>query len=203
MHLFLVSYKWWVRSRYTIYKINSRRIAWHGPAHIFMCSFILRRRSRGRERERERDGETGIFQFRSILISDVWPINGNGWPKPRSSSMAPEGEFDQYIYASLIKTQNYEYRWSAANYWHFSLNMMEVVLTSLNLSIWLSPPEIVLHGWLAGLLLNINQVRSQVFACLMSKWSGVFLQRGLAFFLLSRINTGQYCVFKLISLDFQ
>jgi hypothetical protein len=39
--------------------------------HIYLCVHLFSEGAAEVERERERERETGIFQFRSILISDV------------------------------------------------------------------------------------------------------------------------------------
>jgi hypothetical protein len=51
---------------------------------------------------------------------------------------------------------------------HFSESVNQLNFLALWFLLWLSRPEFVLRGWLAGSLLNISQVRSQVFACLMN-----------------------------------
>ncbi|KAL9359025.1 hypothetical protein Peur_047148 [Populus x canadensis] len=77
-----------------------------------MCSFILRRRIRDRDRERERETERqrSSSSDRSLsLMSDPLMVTG-GLSLGHHLWRQKESLISIYIYASLIKTQNYEYR---------------------------------------------------------------------------------------------
>jgi len=129
----------------------------------------------------------------SLELSDVWvwPSNGHRWPEPWSSSMETSSRvWSVYICLLEKRPPSYKECWKCSSR-HFSLDMMEssahfsesvnqLNFLALWLLLWLSRPEFVLRGWLAGSLLNISQVRSQVVACLMNKGLVVcFCKEGL------------------------
>lgn len=82
---------------------------------------------------------------------------------------------------------------------HFSESVNQLNFLALWFLLWLSRPEFVLRGWLAGWLSSEHQSGEISSVCMPDELgSGVFLRGGLAFSF-SFSGTGQYCVFLLIS----